>query len=840
MRIGERGWFRTLESTSFFENLSVIAFAYSIIHSTFVGATLLSYIGTVETAPDLPPCVGHSKLGMSRSLIIAFLKARPQFWVGHLCLLLFFGCQTPPESIERPQDPWVIRSVLDKQVRMVTLALDKEAYAAYNTENCALYKLWNGGVHWDGAVYNNVKTIQPISWGNAYWEKPVDDRPWKIERNGQLEVVDPEFKGYRLEDNQITFQYDLPLTNGTRVKIFENPEFVPEEKGKVGFRRTFRTEGMQNDLIVWNGELRMPSNVEQSFTQYYDVLPTAASPSKRYVSGAWSQYWLDRSGCNTCHELDEHTIGPGYRQIADKYENDKTSIQYLIDKVKQGGAGVWGSVPMQAHPELPKKDVKRMIRYILSLRTEKKVFLPEVKIKAEDEVAESPQKPGFGSALEGLHPSLMVQTIHPNWLRPRVGGMDFLPDGRLLISTWDSLGAIYALSGVETGDTNHIRIERIAAGLSEPLGIKVVEDDIFVLQKRELTQLIDHDQDGITDEYRNICNAWGATADFHEFSFGLEYKDGFFYAGLGLAFRLMSHELQHPDRGTVIKIGQDGGFQKIITGLRQPNGLGVGPDNELFITENQGRWVPACKVIHVREGHFHGCQYGAGDRYEGLETALPAVWLPQDEIGNSPGQPVLIPRGIYAGQLLHGEVTHGGLKRVFLEKINDSYQGAVFRFTQGLEAGINRSVWGPDGALYVGGIGMHGNWGWKGQQYGLQRLEFTDRSTFEILKIEAVSDGFDLTFTEGLAEGQGEKPAVYTVQQWWYKPTPKYGGPKMDLETLSITEITLSSDRKRAHLAIPGLKDRRVVYFLLSEELRSVTGQSLWTGEAWYTLNSAP
>ena len=120
----------------------------------------------------------------------------------------------------------------------------------------------------------------------------------------------------------------------------------------------------------------------------------------------------------------------------------------------------------------------------------------------------------------------------------------------------------------------------------------------------------------------------------------------------------------------------------------------MGPDQEIFVTENQGQWVPACKVIHLQEGDFHGCQYQTGDRYEGQKMTPPAVWLPQDEIGNSPGQPVFIENGPYEGQLLHGEVTHGGIKRVFLEKINGAYQGAVFRFSQGLEAGINRMVWG--------------------------------------------------------------------------------------------------------------------------------------------------
>ena len=190
--------------------------------------------------------------------------------------------------------------------------------------------------------------------------------------------------------------------------------------------------------------------------------------------------------------------------------------------------------------------------------------------------------------------------------------MDFLSDGRLLVSTWDSIGGVYALSGLETGDTNTIQIERIAAGLSEPLGLKVVDGDIFVLQKHELTQLIDHDKDGITDEYKTICNTWDVTDDFHEYAYGLEYKDGYFYVNLGLAMRLMGHELQLPDRGTCIKISKDGQYHPIVTGLRQANGIGIGPDGALFATENQGQWVPASKLIHLQQGDFHGCQFGRG------------------------------------------------------------------------------------------------------------------------------------------------------------------------------------------------------------------------------------
>lgn len=454
--------------------------------------------------------------------------------------------------------------------------------------------------------------------------------------------------------------------------------------------------------------------------------------------------------------------------------------------------------------------------------------------------AEPVKTPGFGTPLEDVHPSFDLITIRPDWFRPRVGAMDFLPDGRLLVTTWDKVGGVYMLSGVETGDTSQVQIKRIAAGLAEPLGIKVVDGEIFVLQKQELTQLIDHDGDEIIDEYRTICNSWGATPDFHEFSCGLVYQDGYFYATLGLAMRLMSHETQLPDRGTAIKISKDGKYEIIANGLRQANGIGFGPDGEIFLTENQGQWVPANKVIHLRPGDFHGCQFGTGDRYAGQEMTPPAVWLPEDEIGNSPSQPVLMQEGPYQGQMLHGEVTHGGIKRVFLEKIGGAYQGCVFRFTQGLEAGVNRLIRGPDGRLYVGGIGMVGGWSWREKQFGLQALAYSGRSTFEMLAVRAMPDGLEVEFTEPLAEGQGEKPVDYPIQQWRYEPTPAYGGPKIDLETLPVSRVELSVDRRKVRLYIPGCKERHVLYLQLSPELRSAGGQKLWSGDCWYTLNAIP
>jgi cytochrome c len=122
------------------------------------------------------------------------------------------------------------------------------------------------------------------------------------------------------------------------------------------------------------------------------------------------------------------------------------------------------------------------------------------------------------------------------------------------------------------------------------------------------------------------------------------------------------------------------------------------------------------------------------------------------KISNSPSEPVLIHEGPYKGQMLHGDVTHGGIKRDFIEKIKGQYQGAVFRFSQGLEAGVNRLRWGPDGALYIGGVGMVGGWSWQEKQYGLQRMQYNGKKTFEMLAVRLKENGFEIELTEPIKE----------------------------------------------------------------------------------------
>lgn len=452
--------------------------------------------------------------------------------------------------------------------------------------------------------------------------------------------------------------------------------------------------------------------------------------------------------------------------------------------------------------------------------------------------------PGDRNLVDGVHPSFDLHQARPDDFQPKVGGLDFLSDGRAVVSTWDPVGGVYLVSGVDSGDPSSMEVKQIAFGLAEPLGVKVVDDKIYIMQKQEMTELIDHDGDDIIDEYKTICDDWGVTANFHEFGFGLEEKDGYLYANLatGILPGGAGMPNQHPDRGSTIKVKiENGSYERLANGLRTPNGVGIGVDGEIFVSDNQGDWLPSSKILHVTEGDWFGSRAVDFDGTADFKEKPPVVWLPQDEIGNSPSTPGIINVGPYQNQMIHGEVTHGGVKRVYVDKVNGKYQGALFRFTQGIEAGVNRLKWVGNEDLYLGGIGNPGNWQQTGKKwYGLQKMSYNGKTTFEMLSVKAMNEGLEIELTDALAIGEGQSIDDYEVKQWYYLPDENYGGPKIGEENLVINEVLISDDRKKVYLGIDGIKEGYVVYLRLKGRMISANNQSLWTTECWYTMNNVP
>ena len=95
--------------------------------------------------------------------------------------------------------------------------------------------------------------------------------------------------------------------------------------------------------------------------------PAAAKPGAPLDMAAGSAL-MQKDGCAACHAVDKKIVGPAYQDVAAKYKGDKDAPAKLAQKVKAGGAGVWGQVPMPPNAAVPDEDVKALVGWILSLK----------------------------------------------------------------------------------------------------------------------------------------------------------------------------------------------------------------------------------------------------------------------------------------------------------------------------------------------------------------------------------------------------------------------------------------------------------------------------------------
>ncbi|MDP3744433.1 MAG: c-type cytochrome [Methylotenera sp.] len=86
------------------------------------------------------------------------------------------------------------------------------------------------------------------------------------------------------------------------------------------------------------------------------------------VDAAAAQALAQKSGCLACHSVDKKVLGPAFKDVAAKYKGDKTAEAKMIEKVKKGGSGTWGPMPMPANsPQVKDADIKTVVQWVLSL-----------------------------------------------------------------------------------------------------------------------------------------------------------------------------------------------------------------------------------------------------------------------------------------------------------------------------------------------------------------------------------------------------------------------------------------------------------------------------------------
>jgi len=442
-----------------------------------------------------------------------------------------------------------------------------------------------------------------------------------------------------------------------------------------------------------------------------------------------------------------------------------------------------------------------------------------------------------------------------------VGGLDVLSDGRVVLST--RRGQVWLVEDAFGDDVRDARFHLAAEGLHEGLGLEVVTDadggeSIYVLQRGELSRLVDEDGDARFETIETVANDWGLSGNYHEFAFGLpEGDDGHLWIGLNVAFFSPKWWLGAstvPWRGWVLRVDPaTGAVDPFAMGFRSPCGLGTDARGELFVTDNQGDWMPAGPIFHVRRDGFHGhpASLAWTDEYrrndatpsETVPPARPrapaAVWLPY-EWSRSAGNLVPAPAdgafGPFGGQMIVAELTNGLLLRTSMERVRGRIQGAAMLLRQEIGS-VARVRFAPDGTLLCGLTNR--GWGGLPPADGLARVRWTGHVPMEMRDVHLMQDGFEITFTRPAAPDVALSPGDVSLVQYDYDYWWEYGSPERHRTDVEVTSLAWSDDRRVLTLRTRALRPAMVARARIPG-VRAADGAPLVHDEFAYTINELP
>ena len=394
-----------------------------------------------------------------------------------------------------------------------------------------------------------------------------------------------------------------------------------------------------------------------------------------------------------------------------------------------------------------------------------------------------------------------------SWMR--LTDLAFFEDGRCAVSTLN--GDVWVVSGIDEG-LDKLTWRRFATGLYEPLGLAIKGGEVYVLGRDRITRLRDRNRDGEADVYENFHPLSHVSNGYHAFTFGLHTDDeGNFYTVQS------GRKTDNPLPGAVLRIAPDGQTSEVVgTGFRHPNGMTVGPEGRIFVSDNQGEWIPASKVSHIREGGFYGYVLEE-DSLEAPETFdRPVFWLPQEADNSSGGQAWATDGrwGPLAGTMVH---TSYGAARAFYVMVQDArgtLQAAVAAFPWAFPSGVMRAAVNPkDGQVYL--IGLKG-WDSVAQEdASFNRIRYTGRPAYLVTDAAVTPEGLRLRFSAPLKADVATDPSRYAVTRWDYKWTSQYGSPhylppdpgeeptQEGEETVSIADVRLEEDGRAVLIPIP-------------------------------------
>lgn len=447
------------------------------------------------------------------------------------------------------------------------------------------------------------------------------------------------------------------------------------------------------------------------------------------------------------------------------------------------------------------------------------------------------------------------------------GSIATMPDGKVAVGS--RRGEVWVASNTEGSDVSQVTWQRYARSLHEPLGMFYKDGSLYATDRPEITKITDVDGDGRGDRFESITQHWGLSGDYHEYNFGSELgPDGQIWVVHCLTGS-KNAPADTPWRGWAFKYSLDGEATPIASGIRSPGGIGFNAAGDCFYTDNQGFWNGSSSLKWLKPGSFQGnpsankfakkikwekqpeiplkknqkttvlAQVKKDDRF-----IPPAVILPHGHVGNSPTGVITDTSGgkfgPFANQVFVGEQSQSQVQRVFLEKVNGIYQGAVWHFLSDFRCGIVPIRLSEQASLFVGGTDR----GWGSNSlpevsYTFERVRWTGKTPFEMHEMRARPDGFVVSFTKPIDPASAQDLSGYETRAFTYALHGGYGSPEIDTITPKIDAVQVSADRKSIHLKVSKRKRGHVHFFKLGG-LKSADGETLWHPDVYYTLNEIP
>ena len=377
-------------------------------------------------------------------------------------------------------------------------------------------------------------------------------------------------------------------------------------------------------------------------------------------------------------------------------------------------------------------------------------------------------------------------------------GHDFASNGDCYVAT--AHGDVWKVTGIDA-ELKAVKWHRFATGLYQPLGLRVVKDQVYVLGRDQITRLHDKNGDGEADFYEAFNNDIMIGGGGHSYATCLETDP----AGNFYFIRCAEGT---PHGGVVLKVTADGSKLSVVaTGFRNPNGLGVGPNGIITAADQQGTWVPETRLDVIKPGGFYGFMPSHKRKVAPTTYDPPLVWIPR-VLDNSAGGQVWVPKNSWGP--LGGELLHFSYGRcTMMHIVRDGANGGVVPLPGRFLSGACRGRFNPkDGHLYVTGL-----LGWQTSAIrdgSLQRVRFTGEPIRQPIRMKIHANGIRLTFSTPLDKKIAEDIDSWSAEQWNYRWTAAYGSKdwsvkdpnKQGRDPIAIKNAKLLPDGKSVFLQI--------------------------------------